>query len=139
MRDVQCRTSLDQIRTHLHMKSGLPTYKERHARHQGANTRSRGQIDENDRRTKVFQDKYNTARRALIALGANESEIEWREVKGVGLRCMEDPGKDAKQAEWAKGREERARKNMENSLEVPGPGEGYRKLSWIWDGALLYL
>lgn len=48
---------------------------------------------------------------------------------------MEDPEKDAKRAEWAKKKEERAKKNKENTLEVPGPGEGYRKLSWIWEGA----
>jgi hypothetical protein len=135
MRDAQCRTSLDQIRTHLYMKSGLLTYKERHARHQAANTRSREQIDENDRKIKIFQDKYNTARGALIALGVNETEIEWKELKDVDLRCMEDPEKDAKRAEWAKKKEERAKKNKENTLEVPGPGEGYRKLSWIWEGA----
>ncbi|KIM79948.1 hypothetical protein PILCRDRAFT_49260, partial [Piloderma croceum F 1598] len=96
MWDAQCRTSLGQIRTHLHMKSGLLTYKERHARHQGANTRSREQINENDRKIKVLQDKYNTARRALIVLLGSESDIEWREVKDVDLRCMEDPEKDAK-------------------------------------------
>jgi hypothetical protein len=70
----------------------------------------------------------------LIALGVDESEIEWKEIADVDLRCMEDPEKDTKRAEWAKKREERAKKNKENQLEVLGPGEGYRKLSWIWEG-----
>ena len=33
LRDAQCQTSLDNIRTHLYVKSGLMTYKERHVRH----------------------------------------------------------------------------------------------------------
>jgi hypothetical protein len=111
MRDAQCRTSLDQIRTHLYMKSTLLTYREWHARHQAANTRSREQICDNDRKIKVFQDKYNTARKALIALWVNDDEIE-----------------------WAKMKEERTKKNKENSLEVRGRSEGYRKLSWIREG-----
>jgi hypothetical protein len=113
------------------MKVGLLTYKECHSQHQAANTRSREQIDENDWKIKVFQDKFNTACKALIVLGVDESEIEWKDIADVDLRCMEDPEKDAKRAEWAKKREERAKKNKENQLEVPGPGEGYRKLSWI--------
>ena len=48
---------------------------------------------------------------------------------------MEDLEKDLKRAEWAREREERAKKNEENTLEVLGPGEGYQKLFWIWEGA----
>jgi hypothetical protein len=85
---------------------------------QAANTRSREQIDENDRKIRVFQDRFNTARKALIALGVEESEIEWKAIADVDLRWMEDPEKDTKRAEWAKKREERAKKNKENPLEV---------------------
>lgn len=136
MRHAQCLTALNLIRTHLHIKSALLTYKERHSRHQGMNTRSRDGINANELKIKVWQDKYNTARSALIALGVEGSDLEWRELTDADLRCMEDPEKDAKRAEWAKKKNERRqKKTMENSLEVPGPGEGFRRLSWIWEGA----
>jgi hypothetical protein len=76
LRDAQCRTSLDHIRTHLYIKSGLMTYKQRHVRHQGASTRTRTTIDSNDMKIKIFQARYNTARNALIALGADPEETE---------------------------------------------------------------
>lgn len=136
MRDAQCRGALDHIRTHLYMKSGLMTYKQRHARHQKANTRTRQTINDNDMKIKIFQDKYNTARKALIALGANEDELVWREVKDADLRCLEDEEMNAKREEARRKRaEKQTNKNKENSLVGPGVGEGHRKLSWIWEGA----
>jgi hypothetical protein len=84
------RISLDQIRTHLYIKSGLTTYKQRHARHQKGNTRACKTIDVNDVKIKIFQDKYNMARKVLISLGANKAEMEWKQVKDMDLRCLED-------------------------------------------------
>jgi hypothetical protein len=136
MRDAQCRTSLDRIRTHLYMKSGLTTYKQRHARHQKGNTRTHKTIDDNDMKIKIFQEKYNTARKALIALGANEAEMEWKEVKDADLRCLEDAEMDAKREERRRRQAEKlVKKAKENALSGPGPGESHRKLSWIWEGA----
>jgi hypothetical protein len=136
MRDAQCRTSLDRIRTHLYMKSGLTSYKQRHARHQKGNTRTRKTIDDNDMKIKMFQEKYNTARKALIALGANEAEMEWKEVRDADLRCLEDAEMDAKREERRQRQAEKLAKNAkENALSGPGPGESRRKLSWIWEGA----
>jgi hypothetical protein len=40
---------------------------------------------------KLFQARYNTARVALIALRADSEELEWKEIKDVDLRCLEDP------------------------------------------------
>jgi hypothetical protein len=118
------------------MKSGLTTYKQRHARHQKGNTRTRKVIDDNDIKIKVFQDKYNTARKALIALGANETEMEWKEVRDADLRCLEDEEVDAKREERRKKQAEKlSKKGKENASSGPGPGEGHRKISWIWEGA----
>jgi hypothetical protein len=136
MRDAQCRTSLDQIRTQLYIKSRLLTYKDRHVRHQGSSTRTRSVIDQNDIKIKVLRDKYNTARTALIALAGGSVEgLEWREMTEADIRCLEDPEEDKKREQWARNRIERQKKNAESGLEVPGPGEGHRKLSWIWEGA----
>jgi hypothetical protein len=135
MRDAQCRVSLDRIRTHLYMKSGLTTYKQRHARHQKGNTRARKTIDDNDVKIKIFQDKYNTARKALISLGANEVEMEWKEVKDTDLRCLEDEELNEKREERRRKQAEKLlKKSKENALSGPGPGEGHRKISWIWEG-----
>jgi len=118
------------------MKSGLTTYKQRHARHQKGNTRTRKVIDDNDIKIKVFQDKYNTARRALIAFGANEAEMEWKEIRDADLRCLEDEEVDAKREERRKRQAEKlSKKGKENALSSLGPGEGHRKILWIWEGA----
>jgi hypothetical protein len=136
MRDAQCRTSLDQIRTQLYIKSRLLTYKDRHVRHQGASTRTRSVIDQNDIKIKMLRHKYNTARNALIALAGGTSEgLEWREMTEGDIRCLEDPEEDKKRERWERNRVERQKKTAESELEVPGPGEGHRKLSWIWEGA----
>jgi len=89
----------------------------------------------NNMKIKVFQARYNAAQKALIALGADAGEIEWREVKDADLRWLEDLEQDAKREMWAHNRQEKHSQNLESRLEVPGPGEGHRKLLWIWEGA----
>jgi hypothetical protein len=136
MRDAQCHVSLDRIRTHLYMKSGLTTYKQWHTQHQKGNTHTPKTIDDNDVKIKVFQDKYNMARKALIALGVDEMEMEWREVKDADLRCLEDEEVNEKCEERQKKQVEKlSKKSKDNTLSGPGPGEGHQKLSWIWEGA----
>jgi hypothetical protein len=136
MRDAQCRISLDHIQMHLYMESGLTTYKQRHAQHQKENTRARKTIDDNDAKIRIFQDKYNTARKALIALGANEVEMEWRDIKDADLRCLEDDEMNEKHdARSEKQAEKQVKKGKGNTLSGPGTGEGRRKLLWIWEGA----
>ena len=85
MRDAQCRSSLDHIRTLLYIKSSLRIYKTRNARAQKQNTRARATLGQNDAKIKVFQDKYNMARAALIALGADEAMLEWKKVEDGDL------------------------------------------------------
>ena len=42
-------------------------------------------LSQNNAKIKVFQDKYNMARVAPIALGADEAMLEWRKVKNGDL------------------------------------------------------
>jgi hypothetical protein len=82
------------------MKAGILACKVRHVQRQAARTRSREQIDANDQKINVFRDKFNTACKALIALGMDESEIdESREIADVDLDCMEDLEREAKRTE----------------------------------------
>lgn len=136
MRDAQCRTALDHVRTQLYIKSRLLTYKDRHVRHQGASTRTRSIIDERDIKIKILRDKYNRAREALVVLAdADAADVEWVEMTEADMRCLEDPEEDKKREQWAANRLAKQKKNKESELEVPGPGEGHRKVSWIWEGA----
>jgi hypothetical protein len=61
LRDAQCHSSLDQIRNLLFIKSRFNTYKGGHARHQGATTRTRGLMDRNDEKLRVYAEKYVAA------------------------------------------------------------------------------
>lgn len=135
MRDAQCRVALDRIRTHLFMKSALTTFKQRHTRGQRDNTRSRKVIGDNDYKIRLFRDKFNTARKALIALGGNPDEMEWKEIKEEDLRCLEDEEmtekKEAQRERLAKKFSGKGKTNAENRAL----GEGRRVLSWIWMGA----
>ena len=58
-------------------------------------------IDSNDMKIKSYQVRYNTAQNALIALREDPEEMEWREVKDIDIRCLEDPEQDAKREMWA--------------------------------------
>lgn len=135
MCDAQCRVALDHIWTHLFMKSALTTFKQQHTRGQKDNTHSRKVISDNDYKIKLFRDKFNMAQKALIALGANPDEMEWKEIREEDLRCLEDEEmtekKDAQQKRLAKKFLGKGKTNAENRAL----GEGCRVLSWIWIGA----
>jgi hypothetical protein len=89
---------------------------------------------------KVFQDKYNTARKVLITLGVSEADMEWKEIKHTDLPwCLEDDEMNEKCEERRKKLAEKlASKANGNAFSGPGPGEGHRVLSWIWEGARRY-
>jgi len=82
------------------MKVRMLTCTVRHVRR----TRSREQINENDRKIKVFWDEMNTACKALITLGMYESEIEVSgEIADVDLDCMEDlEGTQRERRHWGR-------------------------------------
>ena len=130
MRDAQCWSSLDHIRTLLYIKSSLHLFKTRNARAQKQNTCAHATLDQNDTKIKVFQDKYNTARMVLIILGADEATLEWKKVENGDLWCLEDP----EELVW---KNKKQRKRAEQPMKAGKRdtlGEGHRKLSWIWEG-----
>lgn len=133
MREAQCHNTLDAFRTHLYIKSALLTYKERNVRHQGMSTRARSIIDLNEIKIKILRDRYNIARAALISLKGEEN-VQWRFIADEDVRCLEDREVDERRQQWALQREKRQNKNLENSIEgAAAPGEGFRKVSWIWE------
>ncbi|KAF7300227.1 CxC2 domain-containing protein [Mycena kentingensis (nom. inval.)] len=89
--DAQCRSALVALRNQLHIKSRLLTYKKRHSRHQGANTRSRALVARNENKILLCADKYQAARRALVALAAGSiSGVSWPVLLKEHIRCMDD-------------------------------------------------
>jgi hypothetical protein len=91
LREAECQSSLDQIRTQLHIKSCLCIYKEQNVRYQGPNTHARGLLDHNDTKIRFQQDKYCAARWALISLpGGAKAAKRWNRLYDSELRCMEE-------------------------------------------------
>lgn len=133
LREAQCRTSLEQLRTQLHIKSRLLTYKGRNVRNQAPNTRARALIDRNDAKIKAHVLKYREAREALRRLqGVPENEFSWRKLEDKDIRCMEDP----EQLERDEDRRARAReKGRQAGSTATGGlavGEGRRTISWLF-------
>ena len=114
LREGQCYEALAKLRHHLHLKTGLITYRARNVRHQGAATRARGIMDRNEAKIIFFAEKYRRARQArvnLIGSGLWEEELQVLEKDDV--RMLKAGVAD----EVVIG----------NSL-----GEGTRKVSWLW-------
>ena len=138
IREAQCRSSLDRLRTQLHMKSHLRIYKERNVRYQGPNTRTHGLLDRNDVKIGLQRDKYRAARQALICLpdGA-EAAKRWHKLEDRDLRCMEERDMTLKEKEKEARRlekEKKTKKNQRHGGNAVAPGEGRREISWLWMG-----
>jgi hypothetical protein len=89
LRDAQCRTGLEEIRSTLHVKSRFRTYKGGQVRHQGATTRSRNLMNHNDARLRLHAEKYIAVWEAKRAL-AGGKEIGWKRLNPKkDLRCMD--------------------------------------------------
>lgn len=156
MRDAQCRTALVRLRNQLHIKSRYLNYKKLHARHQGANTRSRTIVNRNESKIRLHSEKYQAAFNALVRLeGGDESKVGWRKLKKADIRCMEDE-EDLERKEKRRERALERRRKREDELrahgeEIPaweeedddeeeggsggGSGKGRREVSWIWTAA----
>ncbi|KAJ7923563.1 hypothetical protein B0H13DRAFT_1864713 [Mycena leptocephala] len=146
LRDAQCRTSLVRLRNQLHIKSRFLNYKKLHARHQGANTRSRTIVNRNESKIRLHSEKYQAARSALVTIAG-----------GMSPRCMEDAD-DVKRKEERRKKAQAKRKRKYQELldhgQEPNPwedeedeededygkegntrrgaGESTRGVSWIW-------
>jgi hypothetical protein len=137
LREAQCHAALECLRDQLFMKARYLVHKGLHLRHQAANTRARALLDRNERKIRLHAAKYRDARAALLRIHGNTSGFDWEELKPEDIRCMEDPEALEKRANKEVERE--ALRAGQDGASAAGkkttPGEGRRKLSWIWMAA----
>ncbi|KAF7317935.1 hypothetical protein MKEN_00881600 [Mycena kentingensis (nom. inval.)] len=125
MREAQCRSALASLRNQLHVKFRLLLHKKRHSRHQKANTRSRALIARNKSKILLHSDKYQSARRALVAIAGDASAVAWPMLLKEDIRCLDDSD-DGWQVPDDK---------VVFSGDKTAPrkqGESRRVVSWIW-------
>ncbi|TFK81406.1 hypothetical protein K466DRAFT_502162 [Polyporus arcularius HHB13444] len=122
LRESQCRDALQNIRNKLHTLDHLYLYKKTQVRHQGPNTRARGEITTQDVRKGRAVTKYRLAHRAKFALsGHGDWEKELRVLNDEDVRGIQDDDPET---------EKKKRKRSRSDKEIPA--EGRRKISWIW-------
>ncbi|KAJ7852858.1 hypothetical protein B0H13DRAFT_1904401 [Mycena leptocephala] len=158
LRDAQCRGALVRLRNQLHIKARYLNYKMLHARHQGANTRSRTIVNRNETKIRLHSEKYQAAWGAMMAItGGNESEVGWKKLRKEDIRCMQDADDLARKEEKRKkavlkrkrkyqellahgetlaGWEDDVDENEDDGVaEGRVAGESRREVSWIWTAA----
>jgi hypothetical protein len=124
---AQANDALNDIRHNLRLRSHLYKFKDRFARGQAANTRSRGIISRIQGRIDAAADTYDVARKAVQSLSSVLNESGWEgQLKVLNrnedLRGLSEAGYDNsedKQGHISGGK----RKHV---------SQGRRKLSWIW-------
>ncbi|KAJ7678301.1 hypothetical protein DFH06DRAFT_975338, partial [Mycena polygramma] len=125
LRDAQCRAALMRLRNQLHIKVRFLNYKMLHARHQGANTRSRSIVQRNEIKIRLHSEKYQAAWNAmLVAAGGDASKIGWKKLNKGDIRCMEDADDLKKKEERrarALGKQKRKYQELIDHGEDPGP------------------
>ncbi|KAJ7936005.1 hypothetical protein B0H13DRAFT_2304071 [Mycena leptocephala] len=151
LRDAQCSTAIVRLRSQLHVKSRLLTYKRIQARHQGANTRLRTIVTRNETKIRLHSEKFQMAWEAKRRLvNGDPSKVGWRMLRKEDIRCMEDPEELLRNADKRKNQQER-RERREDALRAEGllapltaeesgeraarGGENVREVSWIWTAA----
>ncbi|KAJ7300519.1 hypothetical protein DFH08DRAFT_919257 [Mycena albidolilacea] len=108
MREAQCSNALVRLRSQLHVKSRLLTYKALQARHQGANTRARAIVERNECKIRLHSEKYQMAWEAKRRLADGDAEmVGWPPLWREDIRCMEDAEELARSAEKRKEQEVR--------------------------------
>ncbi|KAF7300224.1 CxC2 domain-containing protein [Mycena kentingensis (nom. inval.)] len=135
LRDAQCRSALAALRLQLHVKQRLLAYKRHHSRNQGANTRSRALVARNENKILLRADKYQAARRALVAIdGGDSTKTTWPVLLKEHIRCMDD-------SDVVTFEPPADRPDVFGSAPVAGrstrpsgqpSGETRRVISWIW-------
>ncbi|KAJ8494859.1 hypothetical protein ONZ45_g13096 [Pleurotus djamor] len=147
--ETLCQSSLDELRNQLVIKARLLSYKDRHARHQGPNTRTRAIIDRTQSKIKHQTSLFRASWLALKALADGDtSKLKWPELTDGAIRCLTDPDvRDPHQVRAAR-QGERGRADVitvggtEEDEEDNEPlraivaKEGYRLVSWIWQDAV---
>ncbi|KAJ7604018.1 hypothetical protein FB45DRAFT_881028 [Roridomyces roridus] len=149
LRDAQCSTALDDLRRYLHVKSRVLTYKRHQARHQGANTRARAIVEQNEAKIRLHSEKYQDAWEAKRRLaGGDPARVGWSVLRAQDIRCMGDEEQSPKEREKKRRQTERRERQEdvlrelgelapltgEEQLERAMRGENVREISWIWTG-----
>ncbi|KAF8183260.1 hypothetical protein K438DRAFT_1766936 [Mycena galopus ATCC 62051] len=147
IRDAQLCTSLSALRSQLHVKDRLFTYKRLQSRNQGANTCARAIVNQNETKIRLHSEKYQMAWEAKRLLeGGDPNAVGWRMLRQEDIRCMdevEDVEKRRKRAVRLERREDELRKAgelppltpEERERQLRATGESTREISWIWTGA----
>ncbi|KAJ7732486.1 hypothetical protein DFH07DRAFT_968418 [Mycena maculata] len=145
LRDAQCQSALDEVRACLHVKSRFRAYKDANARHQGATTRTRALMDQNDMKMHIKAEKYIAAWEAKRAL-VGDANVGWKRLNPKkDLRCMDsEEDRAMRQKRKIRGSKRAAGEEAtaEDKADEVGAGqrrrgktgEGKRVISWIWMG-----
>ncbi|KAJ6474079.1 hypothetical protein DFH09DRAFT_1343353 [Mycena vulgaris] len=143
--DAQCRSALEQIRSHLHVKSHFRTYKSGNARHQGATTRLRNLMNRNDGKIRLHAEKYVAAWEAKWRLVGTDL-VGWRRLNPKkDLRCMDsEEDRAQRNARKVLGKKRAVGEKATAEDKEDGVGKGQRRkgktgegkhtISWIWMG-----
>ncbi|KAJ7352104.1 hypothetical protein DFH08DRAFT_805385 [Mycena albidolilacea] len=138
LRDGQCSESLDLIRHGLTVKKRLQTYKKLNVRRQHQNTRSRGLVDNQQRKIDLAAGTYRQAHSARLALAHAAGPSDWRLLDKGDLQMLEDEeeARKRKQRVMKGKRKEAAQLDKNGEVQgVPGMGEKTCLISWIWFSA----
>ncbi|KAJ7846652.1 hypothetical protein B0H13DRAFT_1646562, partial [Mycena leptocephala] len=156
LRSAQCHEALIRLHLQLHIKSRFLIYKGNHARHQGANTRSRSIVARNESKIRLHSEKFQMAWEAirLLSPDGDPEKVGWPKLKADDIRCMEDMEDIQEKEEKLKRQKARRARRMtelrdhgllpaeddgdddDDEMDVDGPvrrgAENRRQVSWIW-------
>ncbi|KAG1844382.1 hypothetical protein F4604DRAFT_1596194 [Suillus subluteus] len=96
LRFAQASDTLDECRSHIHIRHQLLRFKSRHLRGQGANTRAQRTVQAVEKQLVLSHDKYSRARSALVCLSRHLDRVRWdhklQVLKKSDLRPIGDLG-----------------------------------------------
>ncbi|KAJ7649913.1 hypothetical protein FB45DRAFT_730388 [Roridomyces roridus] len=128
LRDTQWSTALDDLRRYLHVKSRVLTYKRHQARHQGANTRARAIVEQNEAKIRLHSEKYQDAWEAKRRLaGGDPARVGWSVLRAQDIRCMGDEEQSPKERE-----KKRHLLDMDRNGDHGGARHGRRYVTSPW-------
>ncbi|KAH9899376.1 hypothetical protein C8Q73DRAFT_638342, partial [Cubamyces lactineus] len=123
LRAAQCRDSLQDVRNKLHTLDHLYRYKKANVRNQGPNTRAQAELAQQRVRRDRAAARYRRARQARLSLeGPGAWELEFQVLHDEDVRGV---GDDEPQSVLQRQRQSAS----------SGPGEGRKKMSWIWNAS----
>ncbi|KAJ7343885.1 hypothetical protein DFH08DRAFT_701870 [Mycena albidolilacea] len=129
LRVAQCENSLASLRSRLHAKRHLITFRNSNVTGQVQSTKARTLIEQVGERVNSYANRYRQGRAALVALKGAAAYSHLRELHPDDVRLDGDNGESdvaarKKLAMMGAGRGARAPRNA--------PGMSKRVMSWIW-------